>query len=73
MRKIGITFPIFASLLSLVAAHSRSGNYDSHMGGGIMGMYGPAWGVFLGILIGVMMVALILFIIWVIKQMGVRK
>jgi len=72
MKKIGI-FMILGILLvltSFVSAHTGNDEFD-HCGGFcpmMSGQYG-VWGVLFGWLFGILViVALILFIIWIIKQ-----
>ena len=68
MKKINLMFPIFASLISFVVAHTGDDDSTHHMTGGMMGGYGTGWWIFCGIFSVLALVALILLIIWLIKQ-----
>ena len=72
MRKINLILPIFVSLISFVVAHTGEDDYAHHMAGGMMGNwmmggYGTGW--FFGwLFMTLTIVALILLIVWLIKQ-----
>ncbi|MFQ5532203.1 MAG: hypothetical protein ACE5ES_06330, partial [Candidatus Nanoarchaeia archaeon] len=55
---------------SLVAAHTGDGLYDHHsMMGGMMGSYGYGWMIFGWIIWILVIITLILFIVWLAKQL----
>lgn len=69
MKKINLILPILLSLIGLVSANGVEGTgYCGMMGGMMTGIYGyggMAFGWLFGILV---LVALVLLIVWLIKQ-----
>lgn len=73
MKKINLMFPIFASLISFVVAHTGEDDSAHHMTGGMMGNWmmggsGTGWWIFGWLFSILVLVALVLLIVWLVKQ-----
>lgn len=70
MKKISSIFPAFILLTSFISAHTGEDEFAHHMVGGFYGggMYFFGW-----IFMILILVALVLFIVWLIKQIQKPK
>jgi len=68
MKKINLIIPILASLISLVSADVGDNDFGSCFGGMMYGSYGLGMGLFGWIFGLLIIVTLVLFIVWLLKQ-----